>query len=51
VLNELIGVDGLEEIFLVGYSMGANQALKLAGELGDQQSGCAQGRLRDQCTP
>jgi predicted alpha/beta-fold hydrolase len=36
VLEELITIDRLPEIFFVGFSMGANQSLKLAGELGDQ---------------
>jgi predicted alpha/beta-fold hydrolase len=35
VLNELIERDGLTEIFLAGYSMGGNLALKMAGELGE----------------
>ncbi len=34
VLRELIEVDGLSSIFLIGFSMGGNQVLKLAGELG-----------------
>ena len=34
VLRELIQVDRLPRIFFVGFSMGANQSLKLAGELG-----------------
>lgn len=34
VLDELIERDGLQEIFLVGFSMGGNQLLKFAGELG-----------------
>jgi uncharacterized protein len=36
VLRELIEVDRLPQIFLVGFSMGANQSLKLAGELGTE---------------
>jgi uncharacterized protein len=35
VIAELIGRDRLGEVFVVGFSMGGNQALKLAGELGD----------------
>ena len=35
VVRELIERDGLPEIFVIGYSMGGNQSLKYAGELGD----------------
>ena len=35
VLFELIEKDQLQNIFLLGFSMGANQSLKLAGELGE----------------
>lgn len=35
VLFELIEKDQLQHIFLIGFSMGANQSLKLAGELGE----------------
>lgn len=35
VIAELIGVDKLTDIFVIGFSMGANQALKMAGEDGD----------------
>ncbi len=35
VLTELIGRDGLSEIFFVGYSMGGNLVLKMAGDLAD----------------
>jgi len=35
VVRELIERDGLGAIFLVGISMGGNQSLKFAGELGD----------------
>ena len=35
LLLELIGHDQLPAIFLIGFSMGANQSLKLAGELGE----------------
>jgi hypothetical protein len=34
VLEELIAVDGLERIAVVGYSLGGNLTLKLAGEYG-----------------
>ncbi len=34
VLFELIGRDGLPEVFYAGYSMGGNLVLKMAGELG-----------------
>jgi predicted alpha/beta-fold hydrolase len=34
LLRELIEEDRLEQIFLIGFSMGGNQALKFAGELG-----------------
>lgn len=34
VIRELIEVDRVRRIFLVGFSMGANQSLKLAGEFG-----------------
>jgi hypothetical protein len=34
--RELIERDRLPELFLVGFSMGGNQALKFAGELGGQ---------------
>jgi predicted alpha/beta-fold hydrolase len=33
VVRELIEVDGVPRIFVVGYSLGGNLALKLAGEL------------------
>ncbi|HKX30008.1 MAG TPA: alpha/beta fold hydrolase [Blastocatellia bacterium] len=33
LIRELIEHDGLPELFLIGFSMGGNQALKLAGEL------------------
>lgn len=35
VLEELAAVDGFEQIFFVGYSMGGNLVAKMAGELGD----------------
>lgn len=35
VMRELIEADRLPEVFLIGFSMGGNQALKFAGELGD----------------
>jgi predicted alpha/beta-fold hydrolase len=34
IISELIEEDGLKEIFVVGYSLGGNVALKLAGEYG-----------------
>lgn len=36
VIRELIEVDGVEHLFIVGFSMGGNQSLKLAGELGEE---------------
>lgn len=36
VLTELIEHDGLSRLFLVGFSLGGNMVLKLAGEYGDQ---------------
>jgi predicted alpha/beta-fold hydrolase len=46
VVSELIEQDGLERLFLVGYSLGGNLVLKLAGEYGDDapkevQAACA----------
>ncbi|MEP7337329.1 MAG: alpha/beta fold hydrolase [Acidobacteriota bacterium] len=35
VVRELIELDGLPQVFLIGFSMGGNQALKFAGELGE----------------
>ena len=35
VIEELIGRDELSEIYLAGFSLGGNQSLKLAGELGE----------------
>jgi hypothetical protein len=35
ILKELIEVDKFSEIYLLGFSMGANQSLKLAGEYAD----------------
>lgn len=34
VTRELIEQDGLQQLFLIGFSMGGNQSLKFAGELG-----------------
>ncbi|MBS1790520.1 MAG: alpha/beta fold hydrolase [Acidobacteria bacterium] len=34
VMQELIEKDELQQLFLIGFSMGGNQSLKLAGELG-----------------
>lgn len=36
VVRELIEHDRLPQVFLIGFSMGGNQALKFAGELGDK---------------
>ncbi|NDD62535.1 MAG: alpha/beta fold hydrolase [Acidobacteria bacterium] len=36
VVRELIAKDGVTDLFLVGFSMGGNQSLKLAGELGQE---------------
>jgi predicted alpha/beta-fold hydrolase len=36
VVEELANVDGLSDIWLVGYSMGGNLVLKTAGEAGDE---------------
>jgi predicted alpha/beta-fold hydrolase len=35
VIDELIARDGLTRIFIAGFSLGGNMALKLAGEYGD----------------
>jgi predicted alpha/beta-fold hydrolase len=35
VVNELIGRDGLTEIFAAGFSLGGNLVLKMAGEMGE----------------
>lgn len=35
VVNELIEKDGLSRIFLIGFSLGGNMVLKLAGEYGE----------------
>lgn len=45
ILRELIEVDGVEQLFIVGFSMGGNQSLKLAGELG----GASPPQLRAVC--
>ncbi|MGA8233848.1 MAG: alpha/beta fold hydrolase [Candidatus Acidiferrales bacterium] len=37
VLDELIAEDGLPEVFFIGYSIGGNLVLKMAGELGAQR--------------
>lgn len=39
VIRDLIEEDGLPEIFLVGFSMSGNMALKLGGEEGDEVLG------------
>ncbi len=36
VVKELIAHDGLSKIFLIGFSLGGNMVLKLAGEYGEQ---------------
>ena len=41
VLRHYAGLFGLERVALVGYSMGGNLVLKLAGELGNQPPLCA----------
>lgn len=43
--RELIESDRLPELFLIGFSMGGNQSLKFAGELGDH----APAQLRGVC--
>jgi len=45
VLEELAGVDGFEQIFFAGYSMGGNLVTKMAGELG----AAAPAQLRGVC--
>ena len=45
VFEELVKVDGFREIFFVGYSMGGNLVMKMAGELGAQ----APAELRGVC--
>ena len=37
VLRELVEVDNLRELAVVGYSLGGNLTLRLAGELGEEQ--------------
>jgi len=41
VLQELAHVDGLDRIWLVGYSMGGNLVLKAAGEIGASEAALA----------
>jgi predicted alpha/beta-fold hydrolase len=41
IVRELAGQDGLERIWLVGYSMGGNLVLKAAGELGREEPALA----------
>jgi predicted alpha/beta-fold hydrolase len=43
VLKELIERDALPEVFFVGYSIGGNLVLKMAGELGEDSPGELQG--------
>src|SRR5262249_43698156 len=45
IIQELIEVDYLSEIYLLGFSLGGNQALKLAGEYASN----APGELRAIC--
>lgn len=35
IINEVTTKDGISTVYLVGFSLGANQSLKLAGEYGD----------------
>lgn len=35
IVDELVLNDGISEIYIVGFSLGGNQSLKLAGEYGD----------------
>jgi len=37
VIDELIRCDGLTRLFVAGFSLGGNRALKLAGEFGDER--------------
>lgn len=41
IVHELVHVDGLDRIWLVGYSMGGNLMLKAAGELGQAEPALA----------
>ena len=43
VVDELISVEGLKELFLVGFSLGGNMVLKLAGEYGDNPPNAIKG--------
>lgn len=45
IISELISEDGLKDIFVIGFSMGGNQALKMAGEDGHN----APAQLRGVC--
>lgn len=36
VAREVVAQDGVSRVYLVGYSLGGNMALKLAGELGEE---------------
>jgi len=45
VFEELVKVDGFREIFFIGYSMGGNLVMKMAGEFGAQ----APAELRGVC--
>ncbi|MEQ1679996.1 MAG: alpha/beta fold hydrolase, partial [Nitrospira sp.] len=41
IINELARRDGLDRIWLIGYSMGGNLVLKAGGELGQTQPALA----------
>lgn len=41
IVHELAKADGLEQIWLIGYSMGGNLVLKAAGELGSSERALA----------
>jgi predicted alpha/beta-fold hydrolase len=41
IVHELARVDGLDRIWLVGYSMGGNLVLKAAGEAGSSEAALA----------
>lgn len=43
VIRELIIGDGVEQLFIVGFSMGGNQSLKLAGEFGAEAPAALKG--------
>jgi predicted alpha/beta-fold hydrolase len=43
VLRELVSSHGIERVFVAGYSLGGNLALKLAGEFGSSAPGALRG--------